>query len=63
MKHLSRLAGFMRESKAELKRVTWPGKQQLWYSTLIVIVFTFFVSIYLGVLDLLLTGLFSRILG
>ena len=43
--------GFLREAKAELKKVTWPGKTQIWYSTLIVIVFTLCVSVYLGVLD------------
>ena len=49
---------FLREAKAELKKVTWPGKMQIWYSTLIVIVFTLCVSVYLGILDALLTWLF-----
>ena len=54
---------FLREAKAELKKVTWPGKIQIWYSTLTVIAFTLCVSIYLGTLDALLTwlfGVFSR---
>lgn len=55
-------ANFVREAKAELKKVTWPGKKQIWYSTLIVIVFTLCVSVYLGVLDQLLSGLFYSIL-
>jgi len=42
---------FLREAKAELKKVTWPGKTQIWYSTLVVIVFTLCVSVYLGLLD------------
>lgn len=53
---------FLREAKAELKKVTWPGKTQIWYSTLVVIAFTLCVSLYLGVLDFLLTWLFSGIL-
>ncbi|GHV47512.1 protein translocase subunit SecE [Synergistales bacterium] len=53
---------FLREAKAELKKVTWPGKMQIWYSTLIVIVFTLCVSLYLGVVDFLLTAVFSSIL-
>ncbi|GHV43802.1 protein translocase subunit SecE [Synergistales bacterium] len=53
---------FLREAKAELKKVTWPGKMQIWYSTLIVIVFTLCVSFYLGIVDFLLTLLFSSIL-
>ena len=50
---------FLREAKAELKKVTWPGKQQIWYSTLIVIAFTLGVSIYLGILDAILTWFFG----
>ena len=26
--------GFLREAKAELKKVTWPGRKQIWFSTL-----------------------------
>ena len=49
---------FLREARAELKKVTWPGKTQIWYSTIIVIVFTLTVSVYLGILDAALTWLF-----
>jgi len=42
---------FLREAKAELKKVTWPGKTQIGYSTLVVIIFTLCVAIYLGALD------------
>ena len=52
---------FVREARAELKKVTWPVKKQLWYSTLVVIAFTLFVSAYLGLVDLLLTGVLSRL--
>ena len=58
---VKRLIGFIREAKAELKKVTWPGKQQIWRSTLIVIIFTLLVSIYLGVIDMVLTGILSRV--
>jgi len=52
---------FIREARAELKKVTWPSRQQVWYSTLIVIAVTFMVAAYLGVVDLLLTAVFSRV--
>ncbi len=52
---------FVREARAELKKVTWPGKKQVWYSTLVVIAFTLFVSAYLGLVDMLLTGVLSRL--
>ena len=54
---------FLREAKAELKKVTWPGKTQIWYSTIIVIVFTLFVSVYLGVLDKIFEILMSWLLS
>jgi preprotein translocase subunit SecE len=58
---VKRLVSFIREAKAELKKVTWPGKQQIWHSTLIVIIFTLLVSIYLGVIDMVLTGILSSV--
>ena len=58
---MEKVLDYIRESKAELKKVTWPTKQQLWYSTIVVIVVTFMVSAYLGLVDLLLTGVFSKI--
>lgn len=59
---MGKILGYVNESKAELKKVTWLTKQQLWYSTLIVIAVSFIAAVYLGLLDLLLTGVFSKIL-
>jgi preprotein translocase subunit SecE len=56
-----KVMNFIREARAELKKVTWPSRQQVWYSTLIVIAVTFMVAAYLGVVDLLLTAVFSRV--
>lgn len=59
---MEKVLDYIRESRAELRKVTWPTKQQVWYSTLVVIAVTFVVSLYLGLVDLLLTGVFSRII-
>ena len=59
---MKKVLGYFRESRAELKRVTWPTKQQVWYSTLVVVVVTLIASAYLGLVDLLLTGVLSRII-
>ncbi|MBQ7150683.1 MAG: preprotein translocase subunit SecE [Synergistaceae bacterium] len=59
----SALVSFVREAKAELKKVTWPTRKQMWYWTLIVIVFTLCVSLYLGIIDFVLAWLFSALLG
>ncbi|HAH69169.1 MAG TPA: preprotein translocase subunit SecE [Synergistaceae bacterium] len=58
---MEKVLDYIRESRAELKKVTWPTRQQMWYSTIVVIVVTFMVSAYLGLVDLLLTGVFSKI--
>lgn len=59
---MDKVLDYIRESRAELKKVAWPTKQQLWYSTIIVIVVTAVASAYLGLVDLILTGIFSKII-
>jgi preprotein translocase subunit SecE len=54
---------FFRESKAELKKVSWPTKKQVWYSTLVVVALTVVLSVYLGLVDLLLTELLRWFIG
>lgn len=58
---MNKFLDFVREAKAELKKVTWPSRQQVWYSTLIVIAVTFMVAAYLGVVDAILTAVFSSL--
>ncbi|HON34577.1 MAG: preprotein translocase subunit SecE [Thermovirgaceae bacterium] len=53
---------FIREARAELKRVTWPSRQQVWYSTLVVVAVSLLVAAYLGIVDVLLTAVFSRVI-
>ena len=60
---MDKIFSFLREARAELKRVTWPNKKQVWISTLLVIVVTLLVSAYLGILDLIFTAVFSKIVG
>ncbi len=60
---MDKLKNTLREASAELNKITWPGKQQVWYSTLVVIFVTLLVATYLGIVDLILTGVFSKILG
>lgn len=60
---MEKLKTALREARAELNKITWPGKQQIWYSTLVVIFVTLVVATYLGIVDLILTGIFSKILG
>jgi preprotein translocase subunit SecE len=46
---------FFREVKTELKKTTFPTKRETMESTLVVLVVTFAVAIFLGLVDLLLS--------
>lgn len=53
------LIKFFRETKAELKKVSWPTKSQLIHNTLIIMVFIIIATIILAILDLGFSWLFS----
>jgi len=57
-----KIMDFIREAKAELKKVTWPSRKQVWYSTLVVIGISLMVAAYLGVLDVVFTAVFSKVI-
>lgn len=46
----------------EAKRVSWPGKKEVWGSTLVVIVLIIIFAIIIGIFDLGITKGFSFIL-
>lgn len=45
---------FLKEVRVELKKVTWPGRNEIIGSTAVVIVASFAVAFFLGFVDLLL---------
>jgi len=53
---------YLQEVKAELKKVQWPTREALVQSTILVILVSIFVGIFLGGLDYLFTSLLSIIL-
>lgn len=55
----ARIGKYFRECKAEVKKVTWPTKEQLAHNTMIIIVFVAIVTVILSLLDLGFTKLFS----
>jgi len=56
------LIGFFREVKAEVKRITWPSKDETKKAFIAVIVFTLMYTILVGGLDSIFTNLFGMIL-
>ncbi len=59
---LGELRTFFREVVSELKKVTWPGRQEVINTTVVVIVTTVFFGFYLYGIDLVLTQIQLKIL-
>ncbi|MBN2244508.1 MAG: preprotein translocase subunit SecE [Candidatus Aminicenantes bacterium] len=47
-----RIAPFFRDIKAEVKKVTWPSKNEVYSTTIVVIIATLFFGFYLYFMDL-----------
>ncbi len=54
---------FLRESRGELRKVTWPTPKEALSSTSVVIVVVIIISIFLGIVDLGLTKIIRLVLG
>ena len=50
----ARVATFYQEVVAEMRKVTWPDREQLKDTTIKIIIFVLFIGAILGILDLLL---------
>jgi len=48
---LERARVFLSEVRNELKRVTWPSQKEVYATTIVVILFSAFIGLYLFVLD------------
>ncbi len=53
---------FLGEAKAELARVNWPSRRQIIQYTMLVIVMSFAMAVFLGSLDFLFSFLVERYL-
>ncbi len=52
---------FFRETKSELKKVSWPTKEQLFRNTVVILAFVIITTIILSLLDLGFEKLLSLI--
>lgn len=55
-------AQFLRETKLEFKRVTWPTRQQTIATTAVVIILVIIIAIFLGIVDTVLSTAVRAIL-
>ena len=58
-----KLVKFLKETKAEMRKVTWPTRDELVGSTKIVIIATLVVTLFIGIVDQILTLIIRRLLG
>ncbi|MFC2603178.1 MAG: preprotein translocase subunit SecE [Treponema sp.] len=59
---MSKVGQFLRESKAELKKVVWPSRDDVVSSVKVVIISTILIAIILGLLDFGFTQAFRAIM-
>ena len=58
-----RIVTFFNETKTELKKVTWPSRDELKQSTRVVIIATFLVTIFIGLVDQILSRVIKLVFG
>lgn len=57
------LVSFFREVKAEVKRITWPSKDETKKALIAVLIFTLIYTLLVGGLDFIFKNLFKMILN
>ena len=62
MQVVTRIKEFVQEVLVEFRKVTWPTRQELVNSTVVVIAVTVIMAFFLGGVDVALTRLVERIL-
>jgi len=60
MSFIEKVTVFLKEVNIELKKVNWPTKEQVVRYTLLVIIVSFLVGAFLGLLDFIFTELLRR---
>jgi preprotein translocase subunit SecE len=58
-----KIGGYVNDVRAEMKRVTWPGRQEVYGTTVMVIITTFLFGFYFMICDEAFSRLISYILN
>ena len=59
----NKLFNFIGETKSELKKVTWPTRQEVIGSTVVTLVVTLLVALYVGVFDFIFSQAIRILIG
>ncbi|MCG8448885.1 MAG: preprotein translocase subunit SecE [Pirellulales bacterium] len=60
--NIPRFADFLISVEAEMNKVSWPARSELWRASMVVIVVIFFLAGLLYVYDIILKALFNKII-
>ncbi len=63
LQKIKQLGGFYNDVRSELRKVTWPGKKEVYNTTSVVIVTVFFFGVYLFLVDAVLQRAIKAIQG
>jgi preprotein translocase subunit SecE len=58
-----RIVTFFSETRTELRKVTWPSRDELKQSTRVVIMATFLVTVFIGIVDQILSRIIKLVFG
>jgi len=61
VKWYRRFISFLREVRAEMKKVTWPSKNEVYSTTVVVIFATIFFGFYLFFMDIVFSWLITKV--
>ena len=61
--NLPRFADFLISVEAEMNKVSWPDRSELWRASIVVIIVIFFLAALLFTYDILLKAIMSKLLG
>ena len=59
---MNKAISFIKESIEELKKVTWPGRDQVINYTMVVVGASIAVAIFLGTLDMIFSAMIEKFL-
>ncbi|MDD5341210.1 MAG: preprotein translocase subunit SecE [Patescibacteria group bacterium] len=62
MNIFSKISNYIRESIAELKKVTWPTRKQTVNYTLLIIGISLGLALFIGIVDYILTMGFQQVI-
>lgn len=60
---MAKVGKFLGQVKAELKKVAWPSREELISSTIVVLVSTLMLAVFIGICDLVLSRVINFLIS